>query len=213
MASNKVSSEQKEKISIPVKLARSMDEVIERLLEKYKDRYRNPNLVPRLEKIVINYSCGPDATKMERARKILESLFNRKLALVKAKHTVHAWGVRKGRPHGWKLTIRGEEAFQWLKKLLKVVDYTIYENQIDKYGSFSFGVKEHIDIPGAKYDPELGVIGFDVCVSFYRNGYRVANRRLRKSKIPEKHKIKREDVILFLKEMGVIIKPGKRVKE
>ncbi len=196
-----------------IKLAKSYNDVIKALLTKHKDRYPNPNLVPRLEKVVINYSAGPDATKLERARKILEGVFNRKLAGVRARKTVHAWGVRRGRHHGWKLTLRGEEAFQWLKRLLKVVDYTIYEDQIDKYGNFSFGVKEHIEIPGVKYIPELGIIGFDVCVSFYRNGYRVARRRLKKSKIPEKHRVKKEDAILFLREMGVIIKPGSRPVE
>lgn len=206
---NKMSEEAKRKIE----LVPTLDELMDRIKEKYKDRYPNPNLLPRLEKVTINYSGGPDATKLERARKILESIFKRKPAQVRARKTVHVWGVRKGRAHGWKITLRGEEAYQWLKTLLKVVDYTIYEKQLDNHGNFSFGIKEHIDIPGVKYVPELGTIGFDVTVTFYRNGYRVARRRLRKSKIPEKHRVKKEDVILFLKEMGVIVKPGSRPKE
>jgi len=195
------------------KLAPTLMHVISALKSKYRDRYPNPNLVPRLDKVVINYSAGPDATKLERARKILEDMFGRKFAQVRARKTVHAWGVRKGRPHGWKLTLRGEEAYQWLKRLLKVVDYTIYEDQIDNHGNFSFGVKEHIEVPGVKYVPELGTIGFDVCVSFSRNGYRVARRRLRRSKIPERHRVKKEDAIFFLREMGVIVKPGSRPRE
>jgi len=196
-----------------LKLAPTLNDVINAIREKYKDRYPNPNLIPKLEKVVINYSAGSDATKLEKSRKILEGIFGKTFAAVRAKKTIHTWGIRRGRHHGWKLTLRGEEAYQWLKKLLKVVDYTIYEGQIDKYGNFSFGVKEHIEIPGVKYIPELGIIGFDVCVAFYRNGYRVAKRRLRKSKIPERHRVKKDDVIIFLKEMGVIVKPGSRVVE
>ena len=195
------------------KLVSTLEAVIKALLKKHKNKYPNPNLVPKLEKITINYSGGPDQTKLERARKILEDIFGRKAALVRAKKTIHTWGIRRGRSHGWKITFRGEEAYQWLKRLLKVVDYTVYENQIDPYGNFSFGVREHIDIPGVKYIPELGTIGFDVTVTFYRNGYRVSRRRLRKSKIPLRHRLTREDTILFLKEMGVTVKPGTKPKE
>lgn len=204
---------EEEKTEKKIKILPKLSDVINNIKNKYKDKYPNPTLIPRLEKIVINYSAGPDATKLERARKILEGVFKRKFAQVRARKTIHAWGVRQGRPHGWKLTLRGEEAYQWLKKLLKVVDYTIYEDQIDKYGNFSFGIKEHIEIPGVKYIPELGTIGLDVCVSFYRAGYRVARRRLRKSKIPYKHRVKKEDAIIFLREMGIIVKPGSRPKE
>jgi len=194
-------------------LAPTLKDVLDALLTKYRDRYPNPNLVPKLEKVTINYSGGPDQIKLERARKILEGVFGRKVAQVRARKTIHTWGIRRGRPHGWKITFRGEEAYQWLKRLLKVVDYTIYEDQIDPYGNFSFGVKEHIDIPGVKYVPELGTIGFDVSVTFYRNGYRVSWRRLRKSRIPTRHRLTKGDVILFLKEMGVTVKPGSRPKE
>jgi len=196
-----------------IKLAPTLKDVLKALLTKYKDRYPNPNLVPRLEKVTINYSGGPDQMKLEKARKILEDIFGRKAAQVRARKTIHAWGIRRGRPHGWKITFRGEEAYQWLKRLLKVVDYTIYEDQMDPYGNFSFGVKEHIDIPGVKYVPELGTIGFDISVTFYRNGYRVSWRRLRRSKIPSRHRLTKDDVILFLKEMGVTVKPGARPKE
>ncbi|MCR8462652.1 MAG: 50S ribosomal protein L5 [Candidatus Korarchaeota archaeon] len=196
-----------------VTLAKSLSEITEAIIKKYKDRYPNPNLIPRLEKVVINYSCGPDESKLERAKTILEGFFGKKLALVRAKKTIHTWGIRRGKTHGWKLTLRGEEAYQWLKRLMKVIDYTVYEEQIDKYGNFSFGVKEHIEIPGVKYIPELGTIGFDVCVTFCRNGYRVMRRRLKTSKIPLRHRLTREDVIIFLREMGVTVKPGARPEE
>ncbi len=208
-----------EEESRKVILAETHREVIEKIMKNHGDRYKtkkgkiNPALIPRLEKVTINFSGGPDAAKLERARKILEDVFGRKPAEVKARKTVHAWGVRRGRSHGWKITFRGEEAYRWLKLLLKVVDYTIYEKQIGDDGNFSFGVKEHIEIPGVKYKPELGTIGFDVAVTFYRYGYRVARRRLKKARIPKKHRLTKEDTIIFLKEMGVIVKPGARPKE
>lgn len=195
------------------KLVQNLSDVMKAIAERYKDKYPNPNLVPRLEKVVINYSCGPDESKLERAKTILEGIFGKKLVQVRARKTIHTWGIRRGKAHGWKLTLRGEEAYDWLKRLMKVIDYTVYEGQIDDYGNFSFGIKEHIEIPGVKYVPELGTIGFDVCVSFSRNGYRVIRRRLRKSKIPRRHRLTREDAIIFLKEMGVTIKPGAKPEE
>jgi|GEM_PF-598040 len=193
-----------------VKLANSMKEVIQRLLEKYPDRYPNPMLVPRIHSVVINCSVGQSGDPLEKAKKILEELTGRKPKLVRAKKTIKPFGIHKNQPIGWVITLRGEEAFNFLKRVLAVYDYTVWESSIDKYGNFAFGIDEHIKIPGVRYDPELGTTGFDVCVSMERAGYRVKRRRLRRAKIPEKHRVKREDTILFLEEMGIKVEKGPR---
>ena len=71
-------------------------------------------------------------------------------------------------------------------------------------GNFSFGIREHIDIPGTKYSPDLGIIGMDVTVVLRRPGYRVKYRRRAKSKIGSKHKLTAEEAIAFVREeLGV----------
>ena len=53
----------------------------------------------------------------------------------------------------------------------------------DETGNLSFGFAEYIDVEGIQYDPEIGVIGFNVAVTFERPGYRIKQRVYKKCKI------------------------------
>jgi large subunit ribosomal protein L5 len=104
------------------------------------------------------------------------------------------------------VTLRGQEAIDLLKKVLPVVDNKIPKENFDQQGNFAFGIKEHIEIPGVKYDPEIGIFGMDVCVSMIRQGYRVKNRRKRQTKVGSHHNLKTEESIAFVREaLGVEI--------
>lgn len=170
-------------------------------------------LVPRIHAVTINCSIGQAGDPLERARRILEDLVGKKPLLIRAKKTIKPFGIHKKMPMGWKITLRGEEAFQFLKKAFTVVDNVISDESIDEEGNFAFGVPEHIRIPGTKYVPELGVIGFDVIVTMERAGYRIKRRRLRRTKVPRKHRLTKEDTKLFLQEMGVEVIKGPIEKE
>ena len=201
------------KIKEEVKLTATMEEVMKRLMEKYPERYHNPMLVPRIHSVVINCSVGQSGEPLEKASKILQQITNRKPKLLKAKKTIKPFGIHKKQPIGWKITLRGKDAYEFLKRVLAVYEYTVWEDSIDEHGNFSFGIDEHIKIPGVRYQPELGTIGFDVNVTMERPGYRVKRRRLRPAKIPSKHRLTREDTILFLKEMGIKISKGRKPSE
>ena len=56
------------------------------------------------------------------------------------------------------------------------------------------------DIKDVKYDPEIGIIGLEVCITLEKPGYRIKRRRIMKKKIPSKHLIKKEDAIEFMKK-------------
>ena len=94
-----------------------------------------------------------------------------------------------------------------MKKALKPKDFTLSKRNFDSLGNFSFGVPEYIEFPGAKYDPKIGIIGFDVCVSLKRKGgWRIARKRIRKAKIPNSHRISRDEGIAFAQNaLGVKI--------
>jgi large subunit ribosomal protein L5 len=81
-----------------------------------------------------------------------------------------------------------------LAKAIEAVENKLQKRIFDKQGNFSFGIKEHIDIPGVKYDPDVGIMGMDVCVTLERPGFRVKKKRLG-SKIGKNHLIKPEDAI------------------
>jgi len=97
------------------------------------------------------------------------------------------------------VTLRGERAVEALKKLLQAKGNTLPASSFDENGSVSFGIKEHIDIPGVKYKPELGIFGMNVSVFITRPGYRVMYRRRAPSKVGHKHRVKREEAIEFMR--------------
>lgn len=153
----------------------------------------------RIEKVSVNVCIGESGEPLEKAIKILSSLTGQKPCFRKAKRTIKDFGIRKGEPIACMVTLRGGAATSFLKKVLEAVGNKLKGSSFDEYGNFSFGIKEHIDIPGVKYDPKLGMIGMNVCVSLERPGFRVKRRAGKKSKIGKKHLISKEEAIQFIK--------------
>jgi len=155
----------------------------------------------RIEKVTVNVGCGGDLDKIERAKKLLEWLTNQKPVITYSKKR-STFGIAKGKPVGVKVTLRKKKAEEFLKKVLEAKKNTISSSQISD-GTFSIGVAEYIELPGVKYQHEIGSLGFDVCVTLERPGYRVKRRKVKKAKIGKKHIISREDITAWLKERGV----------
>ena len=174
--------------------------------EILKSWEESPMLKPKIEKVVVNISVGKSGEPVEKAAKVLKDLTGQNPCKRKAKQTIRNFGIRKGEPIACIVTLRKQIAIELLKKVLPVVDNKISENCFDKYGNFSFGIKEHIEIPGVKYEPEIGIFGMDVCVSLSRPGYRVKKRRREKAKIGSKHILTPEEAMTFVKDaLGIEI--------
>lgn len=153
----------------------------------------------KIEKVTLNIGCGDDKAKVEKAMKLLEILTERKPLITKSK-TRSTFGVTKGKPIGTKVTLRGEQAKEFLKKALAGVENKLKNSQFDATGNVSFGIKEYIDLPGVKYYHDVGMMGIDVAVTLKRSGFRINERRIQQRQIPTKHKINKEDTIEFLKK-------------
>ncbi|MDI6690859.1 MAG: 50S ribosomal protein L5 [Candidatus Bathyarchaeota archaeon] len=160
----------------------------------------NPTLKPKIEKVVVNISVGKSGEPLEKASKVLKQLTGQTPCKRKAKKTIRDFGIRKGEPISCIVTLRKQKAIEFLKKVLPVIDNKISKEQFDKYGNFSFGIKEHIEISGVKYDPDIGIFGMDVCVSLSRPGYRVKNRRKRKAEIGVRHILTPQEAMIFVKD-------------
>lgn len=150
----------------------------------------------RVEKIVLNIGCGTKG-KLEHAKIILDKISGMNSVMTKTKKR-STFGVPKNKHIGFKVTIR-ENADELLKKLLEAKEKLLSEGNFDDTGNVCFGVKEYIDVPGQEYDPHIGIMGFDVCVSLERRGYRVKRKKIA-SRIGKKHKITKEDAIEFMKK-------------
>jgi len=129
----------------------------------------------RVEKVVINIGLGEAGERLERAKKLLEMLTGKKVVTTIARKRT-TFGTGKGRPLGVCVTLRGKDADDFIKRAHEAIDGKLKPTVFDKQGNFSFGVKEHIGLPGVKYDPEIGIWGMDVCVRLERRGYRVSKK-------------------------------------
>jgi len=158
-------------------------------------------LRPKIEKVVVNISVGKSGEPLEKAAKILKDLTGQTPCKRKAKKTVRDFGIRKGEPIACIVTLRKQRAIEFLKKVFPVIDNKISKEHFDEYGNFSFGIKEHIEIPGVKYDPEIGIFGMDICLSLGRFGYRVKTRRKGKAKIGSKHILTPDEALVFAKDV------------
>ena len=67
-------------------------------------------------------------------------------------------------------TMRGAVAREFLGKLLQSLENKLDPSKFDTNGNFSFGIPEYIEIPGVEYDPDIGIMGFDVSVTLTRPG-------------------------------------------
>lgn len=160
----------------------------------------------RLEKVVLNMGVGKSGEAIEIAKKALDQISGKKSCARDAKATQRDWGVRKGEPIGAAVTSRGNEATSLLKRLLEAKGDQIKGSSFDNFGNVSFGILEHIDIPGIKYDPKIGILGLDVAVSLIRPGFNIRFRSKHKAKIGKSHKITADEAKEFLtKAFGVKI--------
>ena len=175
--------------------------------DEIRKKWENqPMLKPKIEKVVVNISVGKSGEPLEKATKVLKEITGQTPCKRKAKESVRDFNIRKGESIACIVTLRKAKAIEFLNKVLPVVDKKLSGRSFDKQGNFSFGIKEHIELPGVKYDPDVGIFGMDVCVSVIRPGYRVKTRRKGRSKLGAKHVLTPEESLVFAKEaLGVEI--------
>lgn len=150
-------------------------------------------------KVTLNIGAGKSQDKLEKGLKLLEIMSGAKPVKTVTNKRIAAWGLRPGLPIGCMVTLRGNSAKELLKRMLSAKDNKLGEKQFDDFGNVSFGVPEYIDVPGVDYKPEIGILGFQVCVTLVRPGFRIKTRKLRKGKMHHSHLIKRQDAIDFMR--------------
>lgn len=159
----------------------------------------NANLVPRVDKVVVHIGVGESGQRLVNAETILGEITNRSPVRSVAKKTLPGFGIKKKEPIGCRVTLRGKDAEEFLRVALEVAGGVLRKGSFDETGNFSFGVEEHTDFPGMKYEPEIGIFGMDVSVALKRPGYRVARRRVARAKMASKHRVTRYDAMEYVK--------------
>ncbi len=165
----------------------------------------NPMREIRIEKVTLNIGAGKNPDVLKKGIKLLKNITGGTPATTVTQKRLPAWGLRPGLPIGCKITLRKHNALQLLPRLLDARNNTLKENNFDEHGTISFGIHEYIDISGIKYDPEIGVMGLQVCVTLERRGFRI-KRRSQKTVLSKKHRItKQESIEHFKKRLNVRI--------
>jgi len=145
------------------------NEIVSDLTNKYS--YKNIMEVPKLEKIVVNIGCG-DATSnsklLEASMKDLEIITGQKPVATKAKKSIAGFKLREGQAIGCKVTLRGENMYNFLDKLISITlprvrDFRGISNKaFDGRGNYTLGLTEQLIFPEIEYDDVVKVRGMDI---------------------------------------------------
>ena len=143
--------------------------IVPELMKEFK--YSSIMEVPKLDKIVINMGVGEgsqDSKYIEAAVKDLETVTGQKPVVTKARKSIAGFKLREGHPIGVKVTLRGENMYVFLEKLVKVSlprvrDFRgISSRAFDGFGNYTLGIKEQLIFPEIEYDNVLKIRGMDI---------------------------------------------------
>ena len=145
------------------------EEIAQAMTKKFG--YKNPMMVPKLDKIVLNMGVGEakdNAKLLDAAVADMEKITGQKAVLTKAKNSVANFKIREGMAIGCKTTLRGEKMYEFLDRLVslalpRVRDFRgVSNNAFDGRGNYSLGIKEQIIFPEIEYDKVDKVRGMDI---------------------------------------------------
>ncbi|RXK00148.1 50S ribosomal protein L5 [Arcobacter sp. CECT 8986] len=154
-----------------------------RLLEKYKNEIKpaleaefpkNKMLTAKLDKVVISVGAGEamkDSKLMQNIQDTISLISGQHAVKVIAKKSVAGFKVREGSPVGVKVTLRGENMYNFLDKLCsialpRVKDFRgLKRNGFDGQGNFNFGLDEQLMFPEVVYDNIIKTHGMNISIS------------------------------------------------
>ena len=157
--------------------------MIPRLKEKYKNEiiknlmlklnYKNIFAVPKIEKVVINMGLGADASDQKKIKSSIQdisAITGQYPIVTKFKKSISNFKSRKGASAGLKVTFRNYRMYEFIDRIVNIAlprikDFKgLKESSCDKFGNFSFGIKEHIIFPEINFDKVDSIKGLDVTI-------------------------------------------------
>ena len=167
------------------------EKIADSLMKEFN--YSSKMEVPKLEKIVINMGIGEgskDSKFIEAAVKDLEMIAGQKPVITKARKSIAGFKLREGQSVGVKVTLRGENMYTFMEKLIKVAlprvrDFRgVSKTAFDGKGNYTLGIKEHLIFPEIDYDNVLKVRGMDIVFVTTANTNKEAETLLRAFGMP-----------------------------
>lgn len=145
------------------------EKIVKDLMDEF--HYTSKMQVPKLEKIVVNIGCGDaahDEKYIEAATRELALITGQKPVTTKAKKSIAGFKIREGNVIGTKVTLRGDNMYTFMEKLVKIVlpavrDFRGISNKaFDGKGNYTLGLKDQLVFPEVVYDDVVKVRGMDI---------------------------------------------------
>ncbi|MFA4919352.1 MAG: 50S ribosomal protein L5 [Thermodesulfovibrionales bacterium] len=146
-----------------------LKEVVVNMMKEFA--YENIMEVPKVQKVVLNVGLGEaiqNIKLLDAAQKELSMITGQKAVVTKAKKSIAAFKLRQGVPIGCKVTLRGNNMYEFLDRLISVALPRIRDfkgvpgKSFDGRGNYSLGLKEQFIFPEIEYDKVEMVHGLDV---------------------------------------------------
>ncbi len=135
--------------------------------------FKNIYMGPKIEKIVLNMGLGldgNDAKILKSCEEDMAKITGQKPVVTKFKKSVANFKTRKGSNAGLKVTLRKNKMYEFLDRLVNIALPRIKDfrglsaNGFDKFGNYTFGIKEHIIFPEVSFDRADKVRGLDIII-------------------------------------------------
>ena len=135
--------------------------------------FKNLYMGPKIEKVVLNMGLGLDGNDskiLKSCEEDLAKITGQKPVITKFKKSVANFKTRKGSNAGLKVTLRKDKMYEFLDRLVNIAlprikDFRgLSSKGFDKFGNYTFGVKEHIIFPEVSFDRADKVRGIDIIV-------------------------------------------------
>tara|TARA_B100001113_G_scaffold164634_1_gene134671 strand:- start:269 stop:820 length:552 start_codon:yes stop_codon:yes gene_type:complete len=135
--------------------------------------YKNHYMVPQIQKIVLNMGLGidgNDAKIIKSSQEDLAAITGQKPVITKFKKSISNFKTRKNTNAGIKVTLRKNKMYEFIDRLVNIALPRIKDfrglspNGFDKFGNYTFGIKEHIIFPEVNFDKVEKIRGLDITI-------------------------------------------------
>ena len=148
-----------------------INKIVPELKEQFK--LKNKYMVPQVEKIILNMGLGVDGTDnkiIKICEEDLAKITGQKPVITKFRKSISNFKTRKGSQAGLKVTLRKGKMYEFIDRLVhialpRIKDFRgLSDKGFDKFGNYSFGIKEHIIFPEVNFDKVDKIRGLDISI-------------------------------------------------
>ena len=160
---------------------------------KLKLGLKNDLMAPRLEKIVLNMGLGVDGNDskiLKTCQEDLSKITGQMPVITKFKKSISNFKTRKDTKAGLKVTLRKDKMYEFIDRLINIALPRIKDFRglsakgFDKFGNYTFGIKEHIIFPEVNFDKTDKIRGLDITISIKSKNKEHSFELLKKMNFP-----------------------------